>query len=505
MENNNERIFKNTVFLYFRMILTMGLGLLSSRYILQSLGVVDFGIYNVVGSIVTMFTFLNGSMAASVSRYLTFEIGKNDNQRLQDVFSTSILAHWVLAIIIVILSETIGLWFLYNKMVIPIERFNCAFWVFQISILSTAINIISVPYNSLIIAHEKMSTFAFITVMDSVLKFSAAFFLVYYTGDKLFLYAILIMIILTCDRIIYRIYCKRKFPETKLRFFFEKKLFISMFSFAGWTLNGNLAIMGTTTGVNMLLNTFFGPIVNTARGIAMQVNGAIISFYSNFQMAINPQITKLYAQNEFHKMHELISLGTRISFYLLIIIGAPIFANTSFIIHLWLGTVPAYSVNFFRVILITNMIGCMARPLITSIHATGNIKKFQLWESSILLFTLPFSYIMLKLGMPPITVFLVQLCIEFVTQVVRIKIVLPRISYPLKKYLKTTIYPIFYISIIASFIIISTNYLWPNENWINFIISSSIIVLLLITTILLIGFSKEELTNITQFIHKKKI
>lgn len=486
------------------MILTMGLGLLSSRYILQSLGVIDFGIYNVVGSIVTMFTFLNGSMAASVSRYLTFEIGKNNTQRLQDVFSTSVLAHWVLAIIIVILSETIGLWFLYNKMVIPTERFNCAFWVFQISVLSTVINIISVPYNSLIIAHEKMSTFAFITVMDSILKFSSAFFLVYYRGDRLFLYAILIMAILMCDRIIYRVYCLRKFPETKLKFFFDKQLFISMFSFAGWTLNGNLAIMGTTTGVNMLLNTFFGPIVNTARGIAMQVNGAIISFYSNFQMAINPQITKLYAQNEFYQMHELISLGTRISFYLLIIIGAPIFANAPFVIHLWLGKIPEYSVNFFRIILLTNMIGCMARPLITAIHATGNIKKFQLWESSILLCTLPFSYIILKLGTPPISVFLIQLGIEFITQIVRIRIILPAIAFAFTQYLKTTLYPILYTSIIASIIVITTNYFFSKDNWINFIISSSIIVLSLIVVILLIGFSKKELMNITKFLHIKK-
>lgn len=499
----NKRLVKNTIALYVRMAITMSLGLISSRYILKSLGVVDFGIYNVVGSIVTMFTFLNGSMAASVSRYLTFQLGKGDEKRLREVFATSMITHIALAAVVVLLSETIGLWFLYNKMIIPNERLACAFWVLQMSILSSVFTIISVPYNSLVIAHEKMGVFSLITTLDSVLKFTVAVLLVNAPGDHLLLYALCIMVILILDRFAYQLYCIRHFKESKWHFFFEKKLFKEMFSFAGWSLSGNIAIMCLNTGSNMLLNTFFGPIVNTARGISQQVNGAISSFYCNFQMALMPQITKEYAKNELMEMHKLIGFGTRMSFLLLFIVALPIFIYAPFILGLWLGQVPDYSVNFFRIIVLISLIGCMSRPLVISIHATGNIKKFQIWESSILLLTLPISYILLRLGLPPITIFIVQLIIEALAQTVRISIVLPAIGYPIRLYIIDNIFPVCCVSIISAicaFILIFINKANSIEMYFT-----NIFVILLLTAIFsyYIGLNRKERSLIISYLKKR--
>lgn len=499
----NKRIVKNTMALYVRMAITMSLGLVSSRYILKSLGVVDFGIYNVVGSIVTMFTFLNGSMAASVSRYLTFQLGKGDEKRLREVFATSMITHIALAALVVLLSETIGIWFLYNKMIIPNDRLTCAFWVLQMSILSSVFTIISVPYNSLVIAHERMGTFALITTLDSVLKFTVAVLLIHAPGDHLLLYAICIMGILILDRFAYQFYCIRHFKESRWHFFFEKKLFKEMFSFAGWSLSGNIAIMCLNTGSNMLLNTFFGPIVNTARGISQQVNGAISSFYCNFQMALMPQITKEYAKGELTEMHKLIGFGTRMSFLLLFIVALPIFIYAPFILELWLGQIPKYSVSFFRIIVLISLIGCMSRPLVISIHATGNIKKFQMWESSTLLLTLPISYLLLCLGLPPITVFVVQFIIEALAQIIRISIVLPEIGYSIKLYITDNILPVCYVAIISAIFAVILCLVIKANSIVMYFISIFAILLFTAVSSYYIGLNRKERSLIISYLKNK--
>ena len=498
----NKKILKNTLALYSRLFITMALGLVSSRFILNSLGVVDYGIYNVVGGIVTMFTFLNGSMAASVSRYLTYELGTGNQERLNAVFSTSMITHIILSIGIVLLSETIGMWFLYHKMIIPENRIDCAFWVFQISILSTVLNIISVPYNSLIVAHERMTTFALITVLDSILKFGVAISLPYLPGDRLLIYALCIMFILVLDRILYQIYCLSHYPESKVRFVFHKTIFREMFTFAGWSLSGNVAIMCINTGTNMLLNTFFGPIVNTARGIALQVNGALISFYTNFQMALMPQITKSYAKSKLNDMHEILCLGTRVSFFLLFILGLPAFVFSPQLLELWLGQTPQYSVTFLRVILITSMIGCMSRPLVISIHATGNIKKFQLWESGSLLLLLPTAYLFLYLGYSPVSVFIVQVFIELLAQVIRIYIVLPMIKCSLSYYLNHALKPIIKVASISLIICCMLYSFYDNSSSAyNVIILCGMMIATLLITIT-IGFSNSERKKVYTTIKK---
>lgn len=316
---NNKRIAKNTLLLYIRMMLTMAVSLYTSRVVLNTLGVEDFGIYNVVGGVVAMFGFLNGAMATTTQRYITFELGRNDFKQLKKIFNISVSIHAFISIIILILAETIGLWFLYNKMTIPVERIDAALWAYQGSIISTIILIMSVPYNALIIAHEKMSTFAYISVLEAVLKLLIVYMLLIGDFDKLKLYALLMCCIQLIIRFIYGNYCKRHFPETKFQLYKDLKLFNNMLAFAGWNLWGNCASITFTQGVNILLNIFFGPIVNAARGITTQVQGAVNQFSWNFQTALNPQITKSYASGDYIYMHKLIFRSSKFTFFFTII------------------------------------------------------------------------------------------------------------------------------------------------------------------------------------------
>ena len=309
---NNKRIAKNTLLLYFRMLFIMAINLYTSRIVLKILGIEDFGIYNAVGGIVAMFGFLTSAMSISTQRYITYELGKNNLKQLNKIFNTSITIHAVISVIILILAETIGLWFLYNKMTIPIERLNAALWTYQASIASAIILIMSIPYNATIIAHEKMSAFAYISVLEVVLKLAIVYLLLISNFDKLKLYSTLILIVQLIIRIIYGQYCKKHFLETKIHFIKDKSLFKEMLSFAGWNLWGNCAGIASTQGVNILLNIFFGPHINAARGIAVQVQGAVNQFASNFQTAINPQITKSYAQGDYNYMHNLIFSSTTV-------------------------------------------------------------------------------------------------------------------------------------------------------------------------------------------------
>ena len=317
--DNNKRIAKNTLLLYVRMLFMMGISLYTSRVVLNTLGIEDYGIYNVVGGVVAMFGFINGSMSSATQRYITFALGKGDKQRLQTVFSTTLQIHTLIALIIILLGETIGLWFLYNKMQIPADRMDAAFWVLQCSIISTVVMIVSVPYNADIIAHEKMSAFAYISILEVVLKLMIVYMLVIFSFDKLILYSFLILSIQVLIRFCYSIYCNRHFEETKYKNVWDKSLFKEMTGFAGWSMFGNLAGVLFNQGLNMLLNVFFGPVVNAARGVAVQVQNAVQQFVGNFQMALNPQITKTYAQGDLESMHKLMYRSAKFSFFFTIL------------------------------------------------------------------------------------------------------------------------------------------------------------------------------------------
>lgn len=395
---NNRRIAKNTLLLYFRMILNMLVALYTSRIVLNTLGVTDFGIYNVVGGVVSMFGFLNGLLSTTIQRYMTFELGKGNLNTFNKVFNISQIILGLLSLLIIILAETVGLWFLYNKLVIPVDRMEAALWVFQASIASTVIMLMSVPYNAVIIAHEKMSVFAYISIIEVCLKLGMVFFLFLFDMDKLVLYSFLMFIVQISIRMIYGVYCSRHFSGTRFRLLIDKSLIKEMLSFTGWNLFGNIAFLMYTQGVNILLNMFFGPLVNAARAVAVQAQGAISQFSTNFQMALNPQITKSYAIRDYSYMHKLINRSSKFTFLLLLFISLPIMIETHMVLFLWLGDVPAYSVAFLRIMIVTVIIDAVANPLMVAASATGDVKKYQSLIGGLLLLMLPISYIVLKLG-----------------------------------------------------------------------------------------------------------
>ena len=431
------------------MIFTMFVGLYTSRVVLNTLGATDFGLYNVVGGFVYMFTFINSAMAGATQRYLTFELGRGDFNRLQKVFSTSINVHLIISLIILIAAETLGLWFVYNYLTIPEDRFNAALWVYQASILSTIIMMLSVPYNAAIIAHERMSAFAYISVLEVVLKLVIVYALTVSEADKLILYAVLMLLVQILIRLIYGWYCGKHFPETKYSIIFDKKLIREMTGFAGWSLFGNLAAVTFTQGVNVVLNMFFGPAVNAARGIAVQVQTAIKGFCQNFQTALNPQITKTYATGEYQYMHRLIFMSTKFSYFLLLMISLPVMLEADTILTWWLKTVPEHTVSFVRLVLVASMIDATANSLMQGASATGKIKIYQSVIGSILLMILPVSYVTLKLGGQPESVFVVQIIIFAVAQIIRIVIIRPMIHLSLREYFTKAVIPILTVTLVS--------------------------------------------------------
>lgn len=454
--NNNKRIAKNTLLLYFRMLFLMAIQLYTSRVVLITLGVEDYGIYNVVGGVVAMFSFLNSAMTASTQRYLTFELGKGNLEKLCKVFSTSLNIHILISVTVIILSETVGLWFLSEKLVIPPDRMSSALIVFQLSVLTTVIAILSYPFNADIIAHEKMSAFAYISILEASCKLGVVFLLVWGEYDKLIFYAFLLTIVQLLICICYIIYCLHNFAETRFHFYYDKNMFCEMIGFAGWNLWGNIAAILMGQGLNLLLNVFFGPAVNAARAISVQVQNAIHQFSSNFQMALNPQITKTYATGKFEEMHKLVFRSSKITFLVLFIICLPVLVETPFILKLWLRTVPDNTVVFLRIMILSMIIDSMSNPFMISAAATGKVKKYQSIIGGIILFILPVSYLVLKCGGKPWSVFVVHFCMCSIAFVVRLMIIRPMIHINIKDYFSNVISRcavVFILSIIIPFLL----------------------------------------------------
>lgn len=446
---NNKRIAKNTLLLYVRMLFMMVVSLYTSRIVLNTLGVEDYGIYNVVGGIVTMFVFISNSMSSATQRYITFALGKGDKERLSTVFSTTLQIHTLIASVVVLLGETVGLWFLYDKMQIPAERMDAAFWVLQCSIVSTFVMIVSVPYNADIVAHEKMSAFTYISILEVLLKLAIVYLLVVFSFDKLILYAILVLAIQILIRFCYSIYCNRHFEETKYRRVWDKSLFKEMTGFAGWSMFGNMAGVLFGQGLNMLLNVFFGPVVNAARAVAMQVQGAIQQFVGNFQTALNPQITKTYSNGKMNEMHNLMFRSARFSFYLLFFLSLPVLFETEYILKVWLTKVPDNAVVFLRIMICTSLIYSIANPLIIANQATGKVKKYQAVCGSILLMILPVSYICLKMGCPAYSVFIVHFLMETITQIARMILLRPLIGLRMRDYVIQIYKPVVTVVVVS--------------------------------------------------------
>jgi O-antigen/teichoic acid export membrane protein len=380
------------------MLFTTGVSLYTSRVVLNTLGIEDFGIYNVVGGIVAMFAFLNAGMVQASQRFLSFEIGRKNLSQLKEVFATTLTIHFLLAIIFFVSAELLGLWFLNAKMNIDPLRMVAANWVYQCSILAFVVNIISVPYNATIIAHEHMKMFAYISIIEISLKLLIVYLIQTINYDKLIVYAILQFLITVIIRIVYGEYCRKKFIECKFGLRYDKKLFRTIFSFATWSFVGNIGFTFRDQGVNILINLFFGLAINAARGVAYQVSSQISALVSNFQMAIIPQITKRYAVNEIDSMLDIVFKGSKYSFILLYIIALPVIFKTPYILELWLGEVPLYTTEFLRLVLIVALIDSTATPLGKAIDSTGRIKLFQTLIAIVMLADIPLSYILLRMS-----------------------------------------------------------------------------------------------------------
>lgn len=437
---NNRRIAKNTMMLYFRMILTMIVSLYTSRVILNTLGVEDYGIYNVVGGVVSMFAFFNSAMSAATQRFLSFEIGKGDFAQLRKTFNATQIIHIGIAGVIFILAETVGLWFVKTYLVIPPERLNAAIWVYHFSVLSFMVSIIQVPYNATIIAHERMNVYAYVSIIEVSLKLLIVFMLTWITYDKLKLYGILHFGVVFIIAAIYRVYTRSNFEESKFEFVKDQKLYKTLISYSGWSMFGNIAGVAQGQGVNIILNIFFGPVVNAARGIAVQVQAAVNSFVTNFQMAVNPQIIKSYAANERQYMTSLIIQSSKYSFYLLFLLSLPIILEVDQILKLWLKTVPDYASIFTVLVLVVILITSISGPLMMAVQATGKIAIYQAVIGTLLILNLPISYIFLKVGYPPEVTLYITICLEILALIFRFFFLKRLIDFPVLLFIKEIIF-----------------------------------------------------------------
>lgn len=438
-QNNSyrtRRIAKNTLMLYVRMLFMMFMGLYTSRIVLQALGESDYGIYNVVGGVVAMFTIISGALNSAVSRFITFEMGKGEGARLNKVYSTAVIIQIVLAAVVVAVAEPVGLWFIDNEMTISPERIPAARWVLHFSLLAFVVNLMSVPQMASITAHERMSAYAWIGILDGLLRFGVALLISCSGHDRLVDYAALMAVSVLIVRLAYGIYCRLHFPECRFRPVFDRPLMKEMFSFAGWNFIGVTAGVLRDHGGNILVNVFSGSVaVNAARGVALQLSNAVQSFVTNFMTAVNPQITKSYAAGEKDYMFSLMRKSSRMAYYLLLIIVLPVIFNVDYLLSIWLDEVPAGSASFARLFLILALSESLSGPLITGTQATGKIRDYQILVGGLIMLNFPVSYIFLKAGAAPEVTVVVAIVISQICLFARLYMLRRLTEFPVGEYL----------------------------------------------------------------------
>lgn len=490
--DNNKRIAKNTLLLYVRMLFTMAVSLFTSRVILNTLGVEDYGINNVVGGIVTMFSVLSGSLSSSISRFITFELGKGNIERLKTIFSTGVNIQLGMSVLIIIIAEAVGIWFLNAKMNIPADRMVAANWVFQCAILTFVLNLLSVPYNAAIIAHEKMSAFAYISVVEVSLKLIIVYMLMISPFDRLETYAVLLLLVGAVIRFIYGYYCKRHFEECTYHFVFDKPVLKEMTGFAGWNFLGNGAYMLNTQGVNILMNLYFGVAVNAARGVATQVDAALKQFVNNFTTAVNPQITKSYAQGDLDYMHKLVCRSAKFSAFLMMFFTVPIILETNTILTIWLKTVPDYAVIFLQWIIISSFMDTvLANSLVTSMFATGKIKRYQIIVTTVGCLVFPLSWIAFKLGFEPQVGYILYFIIYTILLFVRLYLLKDMVKLPVMMYIREVLYKLVPV-IVVGFAIPGILILTMDAGWLRLILVCLLSVLVTAASEYFIGLSNKE-------------
>lgn len=494
---NNKRIAVNTILLYVRMLFTMLVSLYTSRVILRELGVDDYGIYNIVGGVVAMFSMISGSMSSAISRFLTFELGRGDLSKLKRIFSSSVTIQIIFSLVVLLIGETVGVWYLNEKMVIPEGRLAAANWCLQFSLVTFVISLISIPYNAVIIAHEKMSAFAFISIFEALGRLGVALLIVVSPFDKLVFYALLIALLALIIRFIYGWYCKKHFEEAKFSFSIDKEVLGPMFSFAGWNLFGSGSAVLRNQGVDLLLNAYFGVAVNAAKGVCNQVQNAVYQFVTNFQTAITPQLTIAIAQNNYERNHTLVIQGSRFSFYLLSFFSIPIMVETNNILSLWLVEVPGYTVEFIRWTFIYLQLDCLSRFLINSVLAYGNIRNYQIIVGSTKLLVLPIVWIVLALGGTPVTGVIINVIIEFVCLVMRLFFNRKYTGLSLRRFFKAVLLDCWSLfAIILASVFVIKRFLQP-----HFIVVIILSLLLTAFFVWFIGLKRHERKMIVEKAH----
>lgn len=499
----NKRIAKNTLFLYVRMAFTLVVSLYTSRIVLKYLGFSDFGIFEVVNGITISFSFLTASMMLATQRYLNFTLGQNDNEKVSKVFSTALNIHLIISAGLLILSETAGLYFLNHYLNIPAERITAANVVYQFAVGTMLLGIIAIPYNALIIAHEKMSFIAGISIFNALLRLVIVYLLIIVNTDKLIIYAILAFGVTIIIQSSYALYCWSKFKEhSKYHFEYNPSLFKEMATFSGWCAFGGVTSICKSQGINFILNIFYGVTLNAAMGIANRVADAINQFVANFQTAANPQIIMQYAAGETESLSKLINRVSKFSYCLILLLVLPIFFNTDFILHLWLFQVPPYSTDFIQLLLIFILLDSLAGPQWMSILASGKIRNYYIIESLITLTIIPLSIILLQMGYDATITLLCKIAVNIVVLVWRALYMAKNVGISAFSYFKNAILPIFIITPIAITPPLFAKHLLP-QGWAGFISSATIAVISVATTTWFLGLNRNEKKSLKEIILRK--
>ena len=500
----NKRIAKNTIFLYIRLLLLMGVSFYTSRVVLQILGVEDLGIYNVVGGIVTMMSFMNSSLNITTQRFLNYEMGKGNSENLNRIFSMSFWCYSIISFIVVLIAETIGLWFFYEYLNIPTDRLNVAFWVYQFSIFTFVVNLLTVPYTSTIIANERMSVYAYVSIGDAILKLLMLYILNYMDYDKLGLYAFMMFIVTAFIGFCNWFFCRINFKESNLKFLWDKGLFYKLLSFSGWNTCGSLACSLSDQGVNILINMFFGPIYNGSRAISFQVRTAVNSFSANFLTAVRPQIFKSYAEGNLNYMNNLVYTSSKISVFLLLCLITPILLNTEYVLFLWLGEIPDKLVLFTQLVIIGIPINTLFPTLAYVSQASGKVRDYQLVASVTFVMVLISTFIVFKIKFNVYWAFIMSIIWDLIGLILRLYILKIMMSFSIHDYTKKVIVPILkvlFISVIPIAFLMSILNLQKN-NFSYMCISSICVLTCMILTIWYFGLNSKEKQIIGSFINK---
>ena len=492
--DTNRRIARNTLFLYIRMLVMMGVALYTSRVTLQLLGVENFGIYDVVAGIVVLFSFIQSALGNATQRFLSYALGHGGSGEAGRVFGMSRTLHLLMAAVVVLLAETLGLWLLH-RMNFPDARREAVTWTYQFSLLTCCVQLVRIPYHSYIIAQERMSFYAWTSIIEAVLKLGAALVLKFYAGDKLICYAFLLLAVTAGMNLVYRLYCRRQFADTRQSCLWAGRFFREFLTFSGWSVTGSLATVSVTQGLNMIINLFCGVAVNAAVGIANQVMVAITQFLGNFQLAFNPQLVKSEAAGEHAYVMDLVFKTSRLSYYLMLLIALPVFVNCEFLLTAWLGTVPPYAVAFSQLIILYILSDALSTPLWLAIQATGKIWRYQVYSSVLLVVNLPVAWLLLKYGYSPLWIFVFRAALNVVMAALRLYCLRSLIAFRVADYLREVVLKV----VIVSLVVVPLP-LWMHgqleEGWLFFLLSLALCEVLAVAGIYLLGLTSGEKTFI---------